>query len=172
MGVRSVGELVDFPPVIAARVLMAHRTGALSGAGLERYVTDEYAARDLAQSSSWPLRALRGIDMKHIDLLAEMGVNTVADMAALGDEAELALAAANVDNGFSERPSAPAVLIPEVIGSVSSSVRYTSFIQDAEVRDFEIELDKECFFPLPLSGVAPGKPPPPDAPTLGDVFTK
>ena len=159
MGLASLRDLVGFPPIVAARLLMAQRKGNLPGVALDPYLKDSFADRDPAQAARWPVAALRTVDAQQGALLAQIGVNNVADLSALGDEADAAIATAMADNGFSERPSAPAALIPAIIGSVASSVRYTSFVQDAEVREFRFEVDKDCFFPLPLSGLPKAAPP-------------
>jgi len=169
MNLITFRDLVDYPPLVGARMLMAQRRSDLAGIDLKKFLVEEFVARDPLQAAGWPLEALRGIDGARATLLSQIGVNTVADLAALGEEADAAIAAASPDNGFSERPSAPAALIPGIIGSVASSVRYTSFVQDAEVRDFRFEVDKECFFPLPLSGTDAKDPK--DRPSLSDVFT-
>ena len=63
-------------------------------------------------------------------VLAAMGVKTIGDLAQLAKEADDVILAALQDNGFRERPSAPAQLLPGMTGSIASSVRFTTFIRD------------------------------------------
>lgn len=84
-------------------------------------------------------------------MLASIGVTTVADLDQLGRDADEAVLAAAQDNGFRERPSAPAALLPGMIGSVASSVRMTTFVRTAELRGLNFTVDEDCAVPLPLS---------------------
>lgn len=179
LDLHSFRDLVAFPPLIAARILVAQCKGGLSTVDLNKYLTPEFVTRDVSQAAGWPLSALQAIDDHRAMQLAKVGINNLADLAGLGDEADAAIAAVNVDNGFSERPSAPAALIPSVIGSVASSVRYTSFAQDADVRGFRFEVDENCFYALPLSPAKKKSPAKPlsknpgkaASPSLADVFS-
>jgi hypothetical protein len=66
---------------------------------------------------------------------------------------------------FNERASAPSELLPGLIGAVSSSVRFTSFVRDTELRGLVIDVDPDCVIELPVGALAkhPG--------SLAEIFT-
>ena len=80
-----------------------------------------------------------------------MGVDTIADLAALGKEADEAVQEAALDNGFRERPSAPAQLLPGITGAIGTSVRFATFVRDVELRELRFKANSECVVPLPIS---------------------
>ncbi|MGD9987038.1 hypothetical protein [Pseudonocardia sp.] len=69
------------------------------------------------------------------------------------------------DATFSERPSAPPELLPGLIGAVTSSVRFTSFVRDVELRGLVIDVDADCAVDLPIGTLA--KQPS----SLSEIFT-
>lgn len=160
-GFPTLAAAAGAAPFRAARALVAGARGALTA--------DAVAALapgiDPATAPAAPLRAL-GLEASAAAALGEAGVVTVADLAALGDAVEAALIAASRDNGFAERPSAPAELIPTALGAVASTVRFASFVLERELADLTLLVDEDCVEPMPLSGALkqPGH--------LGEIFTR
>ncbi|MES2521388.1 MAG: hypothetical protein V4617_01730 [Gemmatimonadota bacterium] len=160
-GFPTLGAAASAAPIRAARALVAAARGNLSAAAVAALAP----GLDPATTPAAPLHTL-GLAPAAVAALGSAGVVTVADLAALGDEVEAALLAAARDNGFSERPSAPAELIPTAIGAVASTVRFASFVRERELTSLTLLVDDDCVEPLPLSGTLkqPGN--------LGEIFTR
>jgi hypothetical protein len=163
MGFRNLRDLLDYEPLRSARTLAAASQGLISRPSLEPFVKRAFTSEDAAQAVSWSVTALHITDSE-AQALFQAGVKTIGDLAQLGKEADEAVLAAQADNGFRERPSAPAQLLPGMIGSVASSVRYTTFIRDTELRNLTFKVHEDCMIPLPIS--SPLKEPG----SLADIF--
>ncbi len=160
-GFPTLAAAAGAAPFRAARAFVAGARGALNADAVAALAP----GLDPATSPTAPLRAL-GFEAAAAAALGEAGVVTVADLAALGDAVEAALLAATRDNGFAERPSAPAELIPTAIGAVASTVRFASFVLERELTGLTLLVDDDCVEPMPLSHALkqPGH--------LGEIFTR
>ena len=166
MGFRSLRDVTDSTLLRTARLLAAVAQGSIPPPQLDGLVQEEFVGRDAAQALSWPVTALREVGENEVRTLAAIGVKTIGDVAQLAREADEAIMAALEGNGFRERPSAPAQLLPGMIGSVASSIRFTTFIRDVELRKLHFKIDKDCLVPLPISSN------PKNPSSLADIFTK
>ena len=164
-GFRSLQDLLDDASVLAARRLVAWAIGGVPGGLWMDLVIDDYRDGDVRKAAHWPVAALRGSSDDRCRALASIGVSTIGDLEGLAREVDAAILAASQDNGFSERPSAPAELLPGQIGSVASSVRLTTFVRNIELRKLILSVGNECVVELPLSPLAkhPG--------SLSEIFT-
>lgn len=54
MNLKSFRDLVDYPPLVGARMLMAQRRGDLAGIDLKKYLVEEFIARDPLQAARSP----------------------------------------------------------------------------------------------------------------------
>jgi len=151
IGFRNLRDLLDYEPLQSARTLAAVSQGLISKPRLEPFVKKEFIPQDAAKAISWSVTALQHLTDGEAQALAEIGVKSIGDLAQLGKEADEAVLAAQADNGFRERPSAPAQLLPGMIGSVASSVRFTTFIRDTELRNLTFKVHEDCIIPLPIS---------------------
>ena len=156
LGLRSLRDLVDYPPVQSARVLSALATGRISRPAITDLVKDDYRNRDAAEALAWPISALLEVDVAATRAFAQIGVRSIGDLAQLASEVDATVLAGIQDNGFQERPSAPAELLPTTIGSIASNVRFTSFIRDVELRGVSFNVNPDCLVPLPLFKIAKG----------------
>lgn len=150
IGFRNLRDLLDYEPLQSARTLAAISQGLISKPSLEPFVKEEYVPKDAVEAISWPVTALHLTDAQ-AQALSEIGVKSIGDLAQLGKEAGEAVLVALEDNGFRERPSAPAQLLPGMTGSVASSVRFTTFIRDVELRKLTFKVHEDCLIPLPIS---------------------
>lgn len=150
IGFRNLRDLLAYQPLQSARTLAAVAQGLIAKPNLEHFVKEEFVQKDAAEAIGLPVTALHLID-SDAQALAAIGVNSIADLAQLGKEADAAVLAALEDNGFRERPSAPAQLLPGMTGSVASSVRFTTFIRDTELRNLTFKVHEDCIIPLPIS---------------------
>ena len=151
LGLRTLSDVLAYPPLDAARTLMAAARGDAPPPDLPELVSEAYAAREPGDAPAWPVRALRRLGEAEAATLAEAGVASVADLAELGAAAEAAILAALADNGFSERPSAPAALLPGLVGAIASSVRFTTFVRDTELRKLTFKTHEDCVPQLAIS---------------------
>jgi hypothetical protein len=151
LGFRSLRDLLDYEPVQSARIIAAVARGLVPKPQLDSLVKEDFVRKDAAEAVSWPITALHYMTDEKSLVLAAMGVKTIGDLAQLAKEADVAVLAALEDNGFRERPSAPVQLLPGMIGSVASSVRFTTFIRDVELRKLNFKINKDCVVPLPIS---------------------
>lgn len=167
LGFRNLRDLLDYEPVQSARTLAAVARGLVPKSPLAGLVKEEFIRKDAAEALGWPVTALPHIGDAESRVFASMGVTTIADLASLAKEADEAVLAAMEDNGFRERPSAPAQLLPGIIGSVSSSVRFTTFVREGELRKLTFRIPPGCAVPLASEpwgrGESKGR-------TLGDIF--
>lgn len=150
LGFRSLSDLMTFKPLHAARTLLAVSRGRLPVEDA-RGLLDDVRIDELATAMALPAAHLHGMNEEAARVFASIGMRTVSDVAALASELDEAIAAMEATNGFSERPSAPPQLLPGVIGSIASTVRYSSFIRDTELRNLKFTVRKECAVDLPLS---------------------
>lgn len=143
-GYDSPASLLASRPVREARLLLAVASGRLPAD----------AAESIAGSDASPAARVQalGFSEDQARALLDAGVATVADLARLGEEVEAAILVATRDNGFVERPSAPAELIPRAIGAVASTVRFASFIRERELKGFRLFVETDCIDQLPISG--------------------
>ncbi len=164
LGFRNLRDLLDYEPVLSARTLDAVSRGLIPRSQLAGLVKEEFVQKDAAEALSWPVTALHHVGNAEARVFASLGVTTIADLAVLAKEADEAILAAMTDNGFRERPSAPAQLLPSIIGSVSSSVRLTTFVREGELRKLTFRINPACAVPLAVSTNLkyPG--------TLGEIF--
>lgn len=151
IGLRTLHDVLDYEPVRAARMLAVVARGAISEPHLAGLVKEEFARREAAEAVSWPVSALLEVGRTEAQTFAAMGIKTIGDLAQLAKEADEIILATIEDNGFKEKPSAPAQLLPGLIGSVASSVRFTSFIRDVDLRRLTFGFDVDCLVGLPLS---------------------
>lgn len=160
LGLRTMRDLLDYEPLRASRTLEAVARGCLTNPQIELLVKEEFLKRESNEAIGWPVRALRNITEEESLILDGMGVKTVGDLAQLGEEADQVVLAVLEDNGFSERPSAPAQLLPRVIGSVASTTRFATFVRDVELCKLKFSVNQNCASELPISGrlTGAGKP--------------
>jgi hypothetical protein len=164
LGIRNVRDLLNYGPVHSARMLTAVARGVIPAAELRSLVKDEFLQEDASQAAGWPIIALRDVSPEEAGHLARMGVRSISDMAQMAQEAEESVLEALEDNGFQERPSAPAQLLPGMIGSINSNTRYTTFIRDTSLRQLALLVDPQCLTPLPISAKDKGRA------SLADIF--
>ncbi len=157
LGVESLRELLEYRPLVAATTLITAAKGALNIDDIRPLLNEDYRAADVSEAAAWPLIALRGLAGQEQDILRRIGVRTVAELAAFGSFAQREIQHALESNGFYERPSAPAELLPGLVGAVTSSVRFNTFVQDDELRRLNYVINKQCVPRLPISGEFPGK---------------
>jgi hypothetical protein len=152
LGLRNLREVFEFEPLKLARSLLAVSRGLLPITHLDHLVKEEFMKREPHEAVSWPITALHGINDHESRVLAEIGIKTVGDLAQLGDEVEEDILTAASENGFQERPSAPAQLLPGLVGSIATSVRFTTFISDTDLRHLKLKTDPDCDTLLPITG--------------------
>lgn len=151
LGIRDARDLLNADWLRAARMVMAGARGSLPAAEVSGLLAAPFAGQALAEAPAWPVTALRGVTAAQKEILATIGVATLAALVELGVEAEAAVAAAQQDNGFRERPSAPAALLPGLLGAVASTVRFASFIREQQLRGLRFSIDRDCAPDLALS---------------------
>jgi hypothetical protein len=152
LGLRNLREVLEFGPLKSASSLLAVSRGLLPISHLDHLVKGEFMRREPHEAVSWPITALHGINDHESRVLAEIGIKTVGDLAQLGDEVEEVILTASSENGFQERPSAPAQLLPGLVGSIATSVRFTTFISDTDLRHLKLKTDPDCDTLLPITG--------------------
>jgi hypothetical protein len=152
MGFRTLRDLLDYEPVQNSRTLLATAQGLLPNPTIVGLVKPEYASKDPGKAVGWPVYALNNITEDQSKILAAIGVHTIGDLAQLGKEADAIVLASLQDNGFRERPSAPAQLLPGMLGSIASSVKFTTFIREVDLRSLNITAHKDCVVALPIGG--------------------
>lgn len=148
-GFASLRAFMAHPAVSAARGIMAAaaRDGIIpAGQGVG-------AGLPAARASALPLSAVKLLTDGERAALGRTGVATISDLAALAREAEAGLARdLSADNGFFERPSAPADLIPQFNPTDATVVAFSSFVQERKVGQIIIELDGRANLSLPVTG--------------------
>lgn len=149
LGIRNLRGLLDFEPLQLARFLLAVSRGLVPVPQMEHFVKEEFVFREPRDAITLPVAALRNVTEDQAQILVGIGVRTIGDLTQLGQEADKKVLE---NNGFSERPSAPAQLLPGLLGSVASSVRFTTFIRDVDLRKLKLSVDPDCVIALPLSG--------------------
>ena len=164
--VRTVREFIQSDVVRAARTLAG---AARAGVTLPDVAAYSRKPGGSADYGSWSVATLVGLDDEGVKRLSASGVVTVGDLARAGDDADRAIIERAEDNGFFERPSAPAELLPGMVGSVATRIRYSTFVREHELRGLEFVACEDCVQPLPLTPGYPGKP---GSATLIDIFTK
>lgn len=156
-GLSSLNDLLKHPAVSVARLLVANARGN-GGVDLSGAISADYRAKPQRGAPSWPLAAIAGIKAEQIRSLEAMGIATVSDLALLAQDAEkVILTALQADDAFFERPSAPAELVPTILGQEASSVRFASFVKDTDLEDLALRVDARCAVDLPVSGRLTGK---------------
>ncbi|MEO8000813.1 MAG: hypothetical protein ABI644_02975, partial [Arenimonas sp.] len=152
MGFRNLRDLLDYEPLQNARTLTAVARGLLPKPVLLDFVTSAYSSKDAAEAVAWPISALQAITDEQLKAFTSLGVKTIGDLSQLGNEADEIVLASLQDNGFRERPSAPAQLMPGMVGSIASSVKFTTFVRDLDLRHLNIKAHKDCIVALPIGG--------------------
>lgn len=152
LGFDSLQSLVAHPPFRAARMML----GALaSGTQIElnELVEPGFRTQPLAQAPGWPLAALSGLDPQLAQGLARLGLNDLATLEDFLREVESdILRMARLQSGFSERPSAPPELLPQMIGAIASHVGFSSFITDSAISGLALRSDSQVAIDAPISG--------------------
>jgi hypothetical protein len=151
IGIGSLRDVLVQPAVIDARVMLAAATGTVRtpAGGVLR---DKYQATPADEALALPVSALARVDDRQAKALASIGITSVADLGALAHEVEaIVLRSLTQTNGFSEHPSAPAELIPTLIGSVSTDVAFSSFVQDSNIEQITLKADHGMIEPLPVT---------------------
>ncbi|MBW4709995.1 hypothetical protein KX928_19600 [Roseobacter sp. YSTF-M11] len=154
LGLRSARGLMNYQPIIAARsVVRLSREGASSAEALAPFIDARRAAAAKARHpSDFPIEVLHGMSVRDAETLKEAGILTLADLAGLPDALSDLLDSAFPANGFSEPPSAPAELLPEMAGGGHVNKRFTSWVVDRDLRDLGLQVDIDC---LPADLIAP-----------------
>ncbi|WP_298917067.1 hypothetical protein [uncultured Roseobacter sp.] len=154
LGLRSARGLLNYQPIVAARsVVRLSREGASSSEALSPFIDAKRAATAAARHpSDFPIEVLHGISDRDAETLKDAGILTLADLAGLPDALSDLLDSAFPANGFSEPPSAPAELLPEMAGGGHVNKRFTSWVVDRDLRDLRLKVDIDC---LPSDLVVP-----------------
>jgi hypothetical protein len=134
LGIHSIGDLLDYPPIHDAQLLVALADGVI-GHDTQLTTLVVAAARntphvDLARL---PIDQLARLTAAHATIWRrDLGVVTVEQLARFGPfiQAQRFLA----QDVFEEEPSAPQELIPLAVGSVSNISRYSSFVSRERFR--------------------------------------
>ena len=148
----------SFAPLRSAQIVMAAHKNRLNHLSLQEYVTDRFANLPVTDAPGWPVTALRGLSEDQARALDSIGIRTLADLSNLGSCTAQVIASGRADNGFAELPSAPAELLPTMIGAVSTSKRYNTFVREVDLTGLTLYVDEDCVSPLAVSGLMSGSP--------------
>lgn len=161
MGIHRLSDLLHFQPVHRAQLIAALAAGrvvhdfeieALVDAG---HVGDPPA--DLMRKST---RVLAGVGaVTATDLVACFGVSTVADLASFQPFVQAQKIVAARANAFSEPASAPAELMPGIVGAIQNTINFASFVREKTLTLTGVELlydeDRIHFIDERLAGLFP-----------------
>ena len=142
LGVCTIADMSAFTPSRNAAFLLAlAERDELTAAPLVCYLRDE-ALPVSGDVGELPTHALQALSRNHAKILQQVfEVTTLAEIANWLPfrEAQRRIGEASIPE-FSERPSAPAELLPELIGSTHTTVRLSNYVKEAEREFLEHEL--------------------------------
>lgn len=136
LGVCTIADLSAFAPARNAAFLMGlANQDALLAAPLECYLDDPAEPLEGVDIGGLPSHALRSLSKKNASVLSKaFGIGTVGELARwrLFRDAQRRVAAAALP-GFHEKPSAPAELLPDPIGSTHTTARLSNYIKEPTI---------------------------------------
>ncbi|MDO6763863.1 hypothetical protein [Agarivorans sp. 1_MG-2023] len=127
----SVSDLLHFKPVHYAQILKAYSQGLINH-HIERaaYLKDEFAAVEVAAVGYLPPNSLRELSARSAQILESFfGIVSINELAEFGLYHAAQRYLTQPEQGFDEAPSAPDELMPGMIGSTHSSVRFSSYVK-------------------------------------------
>lgn len=144
LGVYTVRDMAEYDGCRHAEfVLACFRQGNVESAGLENYIEAEALTDDnldaLDELEIVHLLAVSEADAEQMD--SAFGVQTLEQLAEFPpykEAQEIILTA--VRGEFYEKPSAPAALIPKLIGSTHTQARFSNYVKEKEYRLDDYEL--------------------------------
>ena len=155
IGIHSVGQLLHWNPVHHARTLMAIARGEIGhDVGVSKLLDAAYV--DMAPSAIPGASTVTVYQIgEHIAevLSIVFGVTTIADLSSFMPFVEAEGYLLPSDFAFQEPLSAPPELIPRAIGAVTSSVRFSSFVREVDLRDVTIHVSPSALADVPIGEV-------------------
>lgn len=144
LGIFTIRDMAEFAPCRHAEYSMAaFRQGNVENAGLEHYIEEEALTPDnLNRLDELDIIYLISVDEAAAGQLETVfGVQTLSQLEALPpyqEAQEIILEA--VRGEFYEKPSAPPALIPKLIGSTHTQVRFSNYVKEKDYRLSDYQL--------------------------------
>lgn len=142
LGIHRVSDLLHYRPIHDARLITAVARGIAPEMSLADLVADVYQSRETRELLAQKISALTHVNSAAAKVFKDsFGILTIEQLASFGpfEEAQKLLAS-SIEKEFQEEPSAPAELLPRLVGAVQSTATYSSFVKEGTVRLKGIEL--------------------------------
>lgn len=142
IGIQRVSDLLHFTPVHNARLIVAAARGQIAhDLSLADMLDSPARSTPLQDMPKLPIEQLTGIGEAVARIFKEhFEVRTIADLADFSPFVEAQRFLTPAADVFREPASAPDELIPKAIGSVASTVNYSSFVREQHLRLEGLEL--------------------------------
>lgn len=142
LGINRLTDLLHFQPIHDAQLIVALSLGRIvHDFEISPLVDAEHRGKSAADLLKLPVEALSGVgEVTGRELRAHFAVQTVDDLAKFEPFVRAEQLAAERARAFSEPPSAPPELMPEMIGSIANTINYSSFVNEKTLRLDGVEL--------------------------------
>ena len=161
MGIHRLSDLLHFQPVHRAQLIVALAAGrVVHDFEVEALVDAGHVGDPPADLMTRSTRVLAGVGASAAtDLDTYFGVRTVADLASFQPFVQAQKIIAARANAFSEPASAPAELMPGIIGAIQNTINFASFVREKTLTLPGVELlydeDRIHFIDERLAGLFP-----------------
>ncbi|MDX9912820.1 MAG: hypothetical protein RBS39_13420 [Phycisphaerales bacterium] len=146
LGVRTVGELLHWWPVLRARLILAYARGEIAhDVSLDRLLVSAARAKPAADLGREPVTSIVDVDTTIKDALAtHFSVTTIEELAEFKPYLEATRFLRPASLVFDEPASCPDELMPKPIGAVASTRVFASFVREkhVELDGFRLRLDQ------------------------------
>ncbi len=142
MNIHSVRDLAEFTPCRYAEILItALQNGNLTNLALKEYLDNQYLDSTDFEASKLPKASIihvEGIGSAYEKIFNDaFNIKTIEKLATFPAYLEARqLIQKRLEDHFYEKPSAPKELLPEMIGSTHTQVRFSNFVKE---KDHELE---------------------------------
>jgi hypothetical protein len=132
IGIRTISDLLHYPPIHRARLIVAVGRGLVArDMDLRALLRDGAIRADPATLVSASIELVDGIGAPTAGLFTSvLGVTTIGELAVFPPYVEAETLLRHEVGRFTEPASAPDELLPRTVGSVASTVRYSSIFLD------------------------------------------
>ncbi len=135
VGIYTIRDLAEFEGCRHAELILAYsEKDSLDELDLAHYIEadiDETYLLNIAQASMNDLIAIT--DEFYTALTSAFAVETIRDLATFAPYLEArAVVRENLLGAFYEKPSAPEALLPKIIGSTHTQVRFSNYVKEKE----------------------------------------
>lgn len=136
LGIYSIADMAQYAPCRHADfVIASFNNGNAEGAGLEHYLEPEaLTPANLAQLGSVSMALLTRFSEADATVLqTAFGLSTLGELAQFAPYTQAqAIVLRDIRGEFYEKPSAPPALIPKLIGSTHTQVRFSNYVKERE----------------------------------------